>query len=204
MGEQQELDTLMPVVEQLVSWQVPLSIDTLKPGDMKAVLEAGADMINDVNGFRAEGALEAVARSQAALCVMHMKGEPRTMQRDPVYQDVVSEVVDFLGARVAAIEAHGVARERIVLDPGFGFGKTLEHNCALLREFSRFCIGGIPVLAGLSRKSMLGAITGREVDGRMPASVASALIAVQRGASVVRVHDVGPTRDVLRVLQAVS
>lgn len=204
VSEQQELDALMPVVEQLLSWQVPLSIDTLKPAVMKAALLAGADMINDVNGFRAKGALEAVASSNAALCVMHMKGEPRTMQRDPFYEDVVTEVLDFLGERVAQMEAHGVARERIVLDPGFGFGKTLEHNCALLREIGRFCADEIPVLAGLSRKSMLGAITGREVGGRMPASVAAAMIAVQRGARIVRVHDVGPTRDMLRVLQAVS
>lgn len=202
--EQHEIDLLLPVLEELFSWKVPISVDTLKPAAMRAAIAAGADMINDVNGFRAAGAVEAVAGSKAALCVMHMQGEPRTMQHSPVYTDVVHEVATFLEQRVAALEAAGVARSRIVLDPGFGFGKTPDHNCALLRELSTFAAGGLPVLVGLSRKSILGVITGRPVDQRVAASVASALIAVQRGASIVRVHDVAPTRDALTVWRAVS
>ncbi|MBR0566305.1 dihydropteroate synthase [Azoarcus sp. L1K30] len=204
VSEQQELDALLPVVEELVSWNVPISVDTLKPGVMRAVLRAGADMINDVNGFRAEGAVEAVRGGDAALCVMHMLGEPRTMQRSPVYGDVVSEVASFLDERVAVLEAVGVSRSRIVLDPGFGFGKSVEHNCTLLRELMRFSDSGLPLLAGLSRKSVLGAITGQPVDQRVHASVTAALIAIQRGAAIVRVHDVGPTRDALNVWRAVS
>lgn len=202
--EQVEIERLVPVIEALAKWAVPLSVDTLKPAVMRAVLAAGADLINDVNGFRAEGAVEAVADSTAALCVMHMQGAPRTMQQAPQYVDVVAEVEAFLAERVAALSAAGVERSRIVLDPGFGFGKTLEHNLALLRALKRFTARGLPVLAGLSRKSMLGAITGRPVDQRMVASVAAALIAVQNGARIVRVHDVAATRDALRVWQAVS
>ncbi|AVR88805.1 dihydropteroate synthase [Thauera aromatica] len=202
--EQQELERVVRFVEHTRDWQVPLSIDTVKPAVMRAALAAGADMINDINAFRAEGAIEAVAGSTAALCVMHMQGEPRTMQLAPRYGDVVAEVEDFLAERVHALESAGVERERIVLDPGFGFGKSVEHNYTLLRELARFGRGGLTVLAGMSRKSMLGAVTGRAVDARMPASVAAALIAVQRGAHIVRVHDVGPTRDALKVWQALA
>lgn len=202
--EAQELERVVRFVERARDWQVPLSIDTLKPAVMRAALEAGADMINDINAFRAPGAVEAVAASAAGLCVMHMQGEPRTMQADPRYEDVVAEVSAFLDERVAALQAAGVAPERIVLDPGFGFGKRTVHNFTLLRELARFGEGGLPVLAGMSRKSMLGAVTGREVDARMAASVAAALIAVQRGAAIVRVHDVAPTIDALKVWQAVS
>ncbi|APR05762.1 dihydropteroate synthase [Thauera chlorobenzoica] len=202
--EQQELERVARFVEHVRDWRVPLSIDTVKPAVMRAALAAGADMINDINAFRAEGAIEAVAGSAAALCVMHMQGEPRTMQAAPHYADVVAEVEDFLAERVHALEHAGVERGRIVLDPGFGFGKSVEHNYTLLRELARFGCGGLAVLAGMSRKSMLGAVTGRAVDARMPASVAAALIAVQRGAHIVRVHDVGPTRDALKVWQALS
>ncbi|MCK2125599.1 dihydropteroate synthase [Thauera aromatica] len=202
--EQQELERVVRFVEHTRDWQVPLSIDTVKPAVMRAALVAGADMINDINAFRAEGAIEAVAGSTAALCVMHMQGEPRTMQLAPCYGDVVAEVEDFLAERVHALESAGVERARIVLDPGFGFGKSVEHNYTLLRELARFGRGGLAVLAGMSRKSMLGAVTGRAVDARMPASVAAALIAVQRGAHIVRVHDVGPTRDALKVWQALA
>lgn len=204
VSEQCEIDLVLPLVEALVSWQLPISVDTLKPAVMRAALAAGADMINDVNGFRATGAVEAVAASNAAVCVMHMQGEPRTMQHDPVYVDVVGEVARFLDERVAMLELAGVARARLVLDPGFGFGKKLEHNCTLLRELGAFARGGLPVLVGLSRKSMLGAMTGRPVDQRVAASVAAALIAVQRGAAIVRVHDVASTRDALMVWRAVS
>ncbi|MBS0545107.1 MAG: dihydropteroate synthase [Proteobacteria bacterium] len=202
--EEQELERVVRCVERLHSLRVPLSIDTLKPAVMRAAIEAGADMINDINAFNAEGAIEAVAKSSAGLCVMHMQGEPRTMQRNPQYTDVVEDVAAYLDGRVRALEAAGVSRDRIVLDPGFGFGKTVEHNFMLLRELARLGRDGLPVLAGLSRKSMLGSVTGRPVEQRVVASVVAALIAVQRGAAIVRVHDVGATRDALRLWQAVS
>lgn len=202
--EAQELERVVGFIERTRAWNVPLSIDTLKPAVMRAAVAAGADMINDINAFRAPGAIEAVAGSALGLCVMHMQGEPRTMQDDPCYDDVVGEVAAFLEERVQALEAAAVARERIVLDPGFGFGKRTVHNYALLRGLARFGEGGLAVLAGLSRKSMLGAVTGRPVEERMPASVAAALIAVQRGAAIVRVHDVAATCDALKVWQAVS
>lgn len=200
--EAQELERVVRFVEAARGWNVPLSVDTVKPAVMRAALAAGADMINDINAFREAGAVEAVAVAQAALCVMHMRGEPRTMQHDPEYGDVLGEVLAFLDARVAALEAAGVARERIVLDPGFGFGKRTAHNYTLLRELERVGAGGLPVLAGMSRKSMLGAVTGRVVGERLAASVAAALIAVQRGARIVRVHDVAATRDALAVWRA--
>lgn len=201
--EAQEIERVLSFIDKALSWQVPLSIDTLKPAVMRAAVQGGADMINDINAFRSPGALEAVADSAVGLCVMHMLGEPRTMQDDPRYDDVVSEVQAFLDARVKVLEAAGVARERIVLDPGFGFGKRTVHNYALLRELARFGEEGLPVLAGLSRKSMLGAVTGRAVEERTVASAVAALIAVQRGAGIVRVHDVGATCDALKIWQAV-
>lgn len=204
VSEQQELDRVMPLLERLAGGSTPISIDTVKPGVMRAVLAAGASLINDINGFRAEGAVEAVAPGQAGLCVMHMQGEPRTMQADPRYADVVSEVRNFLHARVDVLRAAGVSGDRILLDPGFGFGKTIEHNLAMLRDLARFGERGYPVLAGLSRKSLLGVLTGRPMGERTMASVVSALIAVQRGARIVRVHDVGPTRDALKVWEAVE
>lgn len=203
VSEQQELDRVMPVLERLANGPVPVSIDTVKPGVMRAALAAGASLINDINGFRAEGAVEAVVRGNAALCVMHMQGEPRTMQADPRYDDVVAEVRDFLHARVDVLRKAGVAEGRILLDPGFGFGKTVAHNLAMLRDIGRFGERGYPLLAGLSRKSLLGVLTGRPMGERTIASVVSALIAVQRGASIVRVHDVAPTRDALKVWEAV-
>ena len=199
-----EIARIVPVVRALADWRVPISVDTLKPAVMRAALEAGADLINDVNGFRAPGAVEAVRDGDAALCVMHMQGEPRTMQADPQYRDVVGEVAAFLDERVATLCAAGVARERIVLDPGFGFGKTLAHNLTLFAHMDRLGSAGLPVLAGVSRKSMLGAITGRPVDQRLGASVAAALLAVQKGARIVRVHDVADTVDALKVLEAVQ
>lgn len=204
VSEQQELDRVMPLLERLADGPVPVSIDTVKPGVMRAALAAGASLINDINGFRAEGAVEVVAAGQAALCVMHMQGEPRTMQADPRYEDVVSEVRDFLHARVDVLRRAGVSEDRILLDPGFGFGKTIEHNLAMLRALTRFGERGYPVLAGLSRKSLLGVLTGRPMGERTIASVVSALIAVQRGARIVRVHDVGPTRDALKLWAAVE
>ncbi len=202
--EAQELDRVVRCLERLRDLQVPLSIDTMKPNVMRAAVEAGADMVNDINAFLAPGAIDAVSRGNVGLCVMHMQGEPRTMQKSPVYCDVVEDVANYLAARVQVLEAAGIERNRIVLDPGFGFGKTVEHNFALLRDLGRFVRDGLPVLAGLSRKSMLGTVTGRPVEQRMVASVAAALIAVQRGAGIVRVHDVGATRDALKVWEAVS
>ena len=200
--EAQELERVVRFVEQACEWQVPLSIDTVKPTVMRAALAAGADMINDINAFRSPGAIETVASGNAGLCLMHMRGEPRTMQQDPRYEDVVGEVMAFLDERAMALQAAGVARERLVLDPGFGFGKRTVHNFTLLRELARFTEAGLPVLAGMSRKSMIGAVTGREVGERLAGSVAAALIAVQRGAGVVRVHDVAATVDAIKVWQA--
>jgi dihydropteroate synthase len=201
---QQELDRLLPVVESLRDCGVPLSVDTVKPEVMAACIEAGADLINDIAALAAPGALAAVARTPAAICLMHMRGEPRTMQADPQYADVVAEVADYLASRVAAAAAAGIGRDRIVIDPGFGFGKTLAHNLALLRGLARLRDLGLPVLAGVSRKSMLGQITGRPAAERVHASVATALLAVQRGARIVRVHDVAATRDAFRILAALE
>jgi dihydropteroate synthase len=204
VSEAVELQRVLPLLTRLVELNVPLSIDTVKPLVMKEVLAAGANIINDIGALRANGALEAVAGSDAAIVLMHMQGDPRTMQQDPHYHDVVGEVVAFLGERIAAAESHGIARQRIVIDPGFGFGKLLAHNLALLRHLDRFAELGCPILAGLSRKSMLKGFSSRPMDGRMPASIAAALIAVQNGAHIVRVHDVAATRDALAVWSAVS
>ena len=200
----EELARLLPVLRALRDAPVPLSVDTCKPEVMRAALAEGAAMINDIAALLAPGALAALAASQAAVCLMHMQGEPRTMQANPVYGDVAAEVRAFLGARAAACVAAGIAPDRIVVDPGFGFGKTLAHNLALLRQLDGLRTLGYPVLAGLSRKSMLGAITGRPVAERVHASVAAALLAVQRGAAIVRVHDVAATRDALALLNAVE
>ena len=201
LGE--ELDRLLPVLEALADCGVPISVDTYKPEVMRSAIDHGAAMINDIYALRMPGALQAVATSNCAVCLMHMQGEPLTMQKSPVYGDVVAEVRDFLGQRVAAAVAGGIASDRLVLDPGFGFGKSLAHNVELLRHLDQISSDGLPLLAGLSRKSMLGAITGRPVEQRQSASVAAALLAVQRGAGIVRVHDVAQTRDALALWQAV-
>ena len=202
--EDEELRRLLPVLEELCGWGVPVSVDTYKPAVMRRALAAGAAMINDITGLHRPGALEAVAASDCAVCLMHMQGEPLTMQQAPRYDDVVGEVAAFLKNRVAACRAAGIVYQRLVLDPGFGFGKALEHNLALFRELTALGIDGLPVLAGLSRKSMLGAITGREVGSRVAASVAVALLAAQKGAKILRVHDVAETRDALAVLAAIN
>jgi len=194
---------VLPVLEQLAGGAVPISVDTQKPELMRESIAAGAAMINDINALLAPGALEAVAASDAAVCLMHKKGTPANMQIDPQYDDVVAEVLAFLGDRVRVMRVAGVAAERIVVDPGFGFGKTLEHNLELLRALDRFNTCGALVLAGISRKLMLGRITGRSVGERLHASVAAALIAVEKGAHIVRVHDIAATRDALAVWQAV-
>lgn len=204
VSEQEELDRVIPLVERLAEWPVPVSVDTVKPAVMRASLAAGASLINDINGFRAPGAIEAVAGSDAALCVMHMQGDPKSMQAAPAYDDVVEEVLRFLAEQVGLLESRGVAMNRVLYDPGFGFGKTLEHNLALMRALDRFVATGFPVLIGVSRKSMLGTITGRPVGERVTASAAAALIAIERGARVVRVHDVEATRDAIAVWEAVQ
>lgn len=200
----EELDRVLPVLERIADSPVPLSIDTYKPEVMVAALAAGASMVNDVKALREPGALDAVVRSDAAVCLMHMRGTPQTMQLDPNYGDVVGEVCAFLHDRIAACEAAGIDRERIVIDPGFGFGKTKAHNIDLLRHLDKVTALGLPVLAGLSRKSVLGTITARNVGERVPSSVAAALVAVYRGAAIVRVHDVGATRDALAVYGAIE
>lgn len=204
VGVQQEMDRVLPVIEALRELPVPISIDTFKPEVMKAAILAGARIVNDINALQDEAAMKVVASSDAAVCLMHKQGNPQTMQTQPEYSDVVGEVFEFLGARIKAAELAGICRERIIIDPGFGFGKTIGHNLRLLRELHKFTEFGVPVLAGLSRKSMLGALTGRAVNERMPASVAAALIAVQRGALIVRVHDVGATVDALKIWNAIS
>ena len=199
-----ELVRILPVLDGVAGLGLPVSVDTTKPEVMRAALAHGAAMINDITALAAPGALEAVAASDAAVCLMHMQGGPRTMQVDPTYADVTAEVRDFLAGRAAACERAGIARDRIVLDPGFGFGKTLDHNLTLLARLGEIAALGFPVLAGWSRKSSLGRITGRPAEERLAASAAAALIAVQRGARIVRVHDVAATRDVLAVLAAVE
>lgn len=198
----EELRRLLPVLEALAGCGVPLSIDTYKPEVMRAAIAAGASMINDIYALRMPGAVDAVAESDCGICLMHMQGEPLTMQQSPVYDDVVGEVRHFLAERLAATDAAGIARDRIVLDPGFGFGKTLEHNLALLRHLPAAGVRDLPLLAGLSRKSMLGQITGRAVDERLPASLAAALLALEGGARILRVHDVAATRDAVAVWSA--
>ena len=202
--EQQELDRVVPLVEALSCLGVPLSVDTVKPTVMREAIRVGADLINDIAAFRLPGAVDAVCDSAVALCVMHMQGEPGTMQCSPQYANVVEEVEAFLDERVRTLLERGVARDRILLDPGFGFGKTVEHNLMLLRQLERLGDGGYPLLVGMSRKSMLGAVTGRDVGERVVAGAAAALIAVQNGARVVRTHDVGATRDVLRLWNALQ
>jgi dihydropteroate synthase len=202
---QQELDRVVPCVEAIASQlQVTISVDTSSPEVMRAAAAAGAGMINDVRALGREGALDAAAELQLPVCLMHMRGEPGTMQQAPEYADAVAEVMAFLLERATACQAAGVARDLIYLDPGFGFGKTLAHNLQLLRELPRLVALGYPVLVGLSRKSMIGSLLDREVGERMPASIALALLAVQGGAAIVRTHDVRETADALAMLRAVS
>ncbi|ANN65947.1 dihydropteroate synthase [Bordetella bronchialis] len=204
VSEQDELARVLPLVEGLRDCGVPLSIDTFKPAVMRAVLDAGADMINDIYGFRQPGAIEAVANSRCGLCVMHMKGEPRTMQEKPEYGDLLGEIGLFLGARAQKLRSAWVDPRRIVLDPGFGFGKTPDQNYQLARRLGSLRVSSYPLLVGVSRKSMIGHATGREVRDRLPGSIAAALACVARGAAIVRVHDVAATVDALKVWQAVE
>ena len=201
----EELARVMPALYALQEAGKALSVDTCKPEVMREAIIAGADMINDINGFQASGAIEAVVNSDCGLCVMHMQGTPQDMQAQPVYTDVVAEVIAFLRERIAALEAAGVDRERICVDPGLGFGKTVEHNYALLKNTGRIADElGLPVLIGLSRKSMIGAVTGRPVEERLAGSLAGALAAVAQGAKIIRVHDVAETVDALKVWRAAT
>jgi dihydropteroate synthase len=201
-GEAEELARLLPVIREVATWGVPVSVDTYKPAVMRAALEAGAAMINDIYALRMPGALEVVRDHDCGLCLMHMQGEPLTMQQAPDYGDVVSEVTAFLAARVAVCRQAGIADGRLVLDPGFGFGKRLAHNIALFRALTVEDRAALPWLVGVSRKSMLGEITGKPVGDRMVSSVAAAMLAAQRGAAILRVHDVSATCDALSVLRA--
>lgn len=199
-----ELARVIPVLEGLVAAGAPpVSVDTTKPEVMRAAAAAGAEMINDVTALRAPGALDAAAESGCAVCLMHMQGEPRTMQQAPRYDDVVTEVYDFLAARIEACVVAGIAAGRIVADPGFGFGKTLRHNLLLMRHLDRFAGLGVPLLVGVSRKSMIGALTGRAVEERLAGGLALATLAAQAGAAILRSHDVAATRDALEVTAAV-
>jgi len=201
---QEELDRVIPVIEAIArAVPVPISVDTSKPEVMRAAVAAGAGLINDVRALREPGAVEAAAALRVPVCLMHMQGEPRSMQHHPVYTDVAGEVREFLQARIMACVAAGISRQCLVIDPGFGFGKTVEHNLELLRRLGELRALGAPILAGLSRKSMIGALFGLPVAQRLYASVALALIAVQNGATMLRVHDVRATREVIRMLEAV-
>ncbi len=202
LPQEQEWQRIGPVLRELVRWGVPISVDTYKPQTMRLALELGVDIINDVYALRMSGAEAVVAPSNAGVCLMHMRGDPATMQESPHYTDVVAEVREFLLARADALLAQGVAAERICLDPGFGFGKRLEHNIALARSLEAITDSAYPVLVGISRKSMIGGTSGRPIPERLPGSLAAALACVAAGSAIIRVHDVAETVDALKVWAA--
>ena len=205
VSAEEEIYRVVPVIEALVAHtKVPISVDTSKPAVMTAAVRAGATLINDVRALREPGALEAAADTGAAICLMHMQGEPRTMQVDPRYDDVVAKVRSFLHERAEACRAAGIARDRLAIDPGIGFGKRLEHNLALLADLPALVGLGWPVLIGVSRKSMFGALLGRAVDERVAGGVAMTTAAVLNGASILRTHDVAPTVDAVKVAVALK
>ena len=204
VNAQQELDRILPVIEAIRgAVDMPISVDTSKPDVMRAAVAAGAAMINDVRALQADGALQAAIELKRPVCLMHMQGMPRTMQNEPTYDDIVVEVGSFLRQRVAQCRDAGLDQDLIVIDPGFGFGKTHSHNIELLANLRQLQDIGRPLLVGLSRKSMLGELTGRNVDERLPASISAAVLAVMHGAQIVRAHDVAATVDALRVADAV-
>ena len=203
-AEADEIGRVVPITEALARDGVLVSVDTMKPGVMRAAIDAGASMINDVRALQAPGAMDVVTKSDVAVCLMHMQGEPPTMQTAPAYRDVVNDVRDFLQARAVACMSAGIAGERIIVDPGFGFGKTVAHNLRLIRELESIVSLGFPVAVGASRKSSLGKLTGRTADDRLAASIAASLAAVAHGASIVRVHDVRETVDALNVWRAIE
>ncbi len=200
---QEEIDRIVPVIEALtLRLELPISVDTSKPEVMRAAVAAGAGFINDVQALRRPGALTTAAMLGVPVCLMHMRGTPASMQEAPTYVDPLAEVAGFLRERVVACERAGIPPHRLILDPGFGFGKTLDHNLALLAGLGRLAELGLPLLVGLSRKSMIGALTGREVGDRLAGSLAALVLAVERGALILRVHDVGASRDVVKVAWA--
>ena len=202
---QEELDRVLPVIEGLKNCGVPLSIDTYKAETMRQALHAGADCVNDIWALRQEGAVDAVLQNaDCGVVLMHTQRDPLTMQFNPKYQDVVSEVMQFLDERANVLISNGVDRSRVALDPGFGFGKSLEHNLEMLAKFTLFSNAGYPVLAGISRKSMIGKITGKETDQRLAPSIAAAIMAADRGAKIIRVHDVPETIDALKLWEAIN
>ena len=204
VSEQEELDRVIPIIESVRTvTDVPISVDTSKPRVMRAAVAAGASMINDVYALQADGALAAAAELKVPVCLMHMRGEPRTMQDSPQYDDVVAEVSAFLESRIEACLAAGLSEDLIAVDPGFGFGKTHDHNVELLANLRQLRVRGRPLLVGVSRKATLGQLTGRPVNDRMPASIAAAVVAVMQGAEIIRAHDVAETVDALKVVQAV-
>lgn len=204
VSQDDELSRVIPVIEALSAvTTIPLSIDTYKPEVMRAAIAAGADIVNDVRALQEVNALEIVAESNVGICLMHMQGTPQTMQLDPAYTDVIAEVKQFLMDRLVASMAHGIAKERILLDPGFGFGKTTAHNIALIQHLDSLADLGLPLLVGLSRKSVLGKISGGDESQRLHASIAASVISVMKGAKIVRVHDVKATVDALKVAAAV-
>ena len=205
VSEQEELDRIMPVIYALKEYGRAISVDTWKPNIMREALIAGVDMINDINAFTTEGAIDTVRDSECALCVMHKKGDSETMQKKPRYKDVVKEVSDYLKERATELINEGIDVQRICLDPGFGFGKTLEHNLKLFKNIGNICEDlGLPVLVGVSRKNMIGDLTGKPVNERAAGSVAAALLAVSKGAKIVRVHDVAQTVDALKIWHAIQ
>jgi dihydropteroate synthase len=201
---EEELHRVLPVVQALANKNTPISVDTSKPEIMRATIKAGATMINDINALQSPGALETVADGEATVCIVHMQGKPQYMQLNPQYEDVITEIKDFLQQRIDAAQAAGIQRERITIDPGFGFGKTLEHNLKLLRYLDQFTDIGIPILVGLSRKSMLREITGNKEKEQTCSSISAALLAAINGAKILRVHDVKATKDALAIYNAVT
>lgn len=200
LSEQEELDRVLPVVEAIRGrLEIAVSVDTSTPGVMKAAIAAGAGLVNDVRALQRPGAVAAVAAGDSAICLMHMRGEPGTMQQEIHYEDVVEEVLAFLLQRIAVCEKAGIARSRLIVDPGFGFGKTVGHNWLLLQKLQCFQRLGLPILAGISRKSMLGAVTGRPVNERVHAGIAAAMQALRGGAAIIRTHDVAPTIDAIKI-----
>ena len=202
VSEAEEIDRTVPIIERARELDAVISIDTYKAGVAAAAIRAGAEFVNDVRAARSDGMIELLAATDVGVCLMHMRGEPRTMQERPFYADVVKEVGEFLGQRAAACREAGVDAARLLVDPGFGFGKTVSHNLALLANLRALSSIGLPILVGLSRKSTLGQLTGKIVDDRLPASIAAAVLAVVNGAAVLRVHDVGETVDALKVVEA--
>lgn len=202
---QKELERVIPVIEKLVNQvDIPISIDTYKPAVMQAAIAAGASIVNDVRALQEDGALDVLTATNAGVCLMHMQGTPKTMQLNPQYNDVVGEVKAFLQQRLQVCEATGIARERILLDPGFGFGKTRAHNITLIQHLASFSSLGQPLLVGLSRKSILGQVTGNDIDARLYASVAASVISAMVGAKILRVHDVKATAEALKIVAAIQ